>query len=397
MRQAALDAGRDRTIIVNTCAVTAESVRQARQSIRRLAREKPGAQIVVSGCAAETERAAFAGMPEVEHVLGNAAKTDPAAWRMLGAGGPAPDIMQTHVATPLAVERIPGHTRAFLAIQNGCDHRCTFCIIPFGRGPSRSLPPDAVVTQARRLVEAGHNEIVLTGVDLTSWGADLVGAPKLGALVRRLLKDAPKLRRLRLSSLDCIEADDDLFAALAEEERLMPHLHLSLQSGDDMILKRMKRRHTRDDAIKFCSRVRGLRPDIVFGADLIAGFPTETDGMASNTLSFVEECGITHLHVFPYSARDNTPAARMPQVERYVRQQRAKELRRVGEAALARHLDSQIGRRVEILAEYGGAGRARDFTPVATPGFMSGEILEGIVTEHDGKTLILAPEIRSPA
>lgn len=395
MRRAAIDAGRTDAIIVNTCAVTAESVRQARQAIRRLARERPQAAIIVSGCAVETERASFADMPEVAGIVGNTVKTDLAAWRAGEGDAKRVDITPPRFAALPAVEGIPGHTRGFLAIQNGCDHRCTFCIIPHGRGASRSLPVDAAIAQARRLVEIGHAEIVLTGVDLTSWGANLPGAPKLGALVLRLLKEIPELRRLRLSSLDCIEADDDLFAALAEEERLMPHLHLSLQSGDDMILKRMKRRHTRDNAIGFCEHVRKLRPDIVLGADLIAGFPTETDDMADNTLRLVEDCGLTHLHVFPYSARETTPAARMPQIPRPVRQERACRLRDAGKAALARHLDAQIGGRIEVLAERGGAGRAKDFTPVATPGFTPGELLEGIVTGHDGKTLILAPEIRS--
>ena len=262
-------------------------------------------------------------------------------------------------------------------------------MIPYGRGPSRSVPLDAAVAQARGLVELGHKEIVLTGVDLTSWGGDLPGAPKLGALARALLKAVPELRRLRLSSLDCIEADEDLFAALAEEERLMPHLHLSLQAGDDMILKRMKRRHSRRDAIDFCARVRRLRPDVVFGADLIAGFPTETDAMAENTLRLVEDCGLTHLHVFPYSPRDLTPAARMPQVEKSVRSERAKRLRETGERALARHLDAQVGRRVEVLAERGGVGRAADFTPVATPGVEAGAMIGGVVAGRDGMKLRL--------
>ena len=391
MRAAAADAGRSDTIIVNTCAVTAESVRQARQAIRRISREKPDAKIVVSGCAVETERQKFAEMPEVAHVLGNARKADPAAWRTLGLPSNVnDDIMQARIAAPLMVDSIAGHTRAFLAIQNGCDHRCTFCIIPFGRGPSRSLPLSAIVERAQRLVDIGHSEIVLTGVDLTSWGGDLPERPKLGALARAILKGAPGLLRLRLSSLDCIEADADLFAALTEEERLMPHLHLSLQSGDDMILKRMKRRHSRADAVAFCERVRKLRPDIVFGADLIAGFPTETEEMAANTLRLVEDCGLTHLHVFPYSPRENTPAARMPQVAHQRRVDRSKVLRDAGDAALARHLASQIGRRIEILAERGGLGRARDFSLVATPGASPGSTVEGVVAAHDGKKLMLA-------
>jgi threonylcarbamoyladenosine tRNA methylthiotransferase MtaB len=387
MRRAAEQAGRNGAILVNTCAVTAESVRQAQQAIRRFSRERPDAEIIVSGCAVETERARFAAMPEVARIVGNARKTEPAAYRADVSDDE--DIMQARRATPLAVDAIPGHTRAFLAIQNGCDHRCTFCIIPFGRGPSRSLPASTIVEQAQRLVDFGHAEIVLTGVDLTSWGADLPEAPKLGALVRAILRATPSLRRLRLSSLDCIEADDDLYAALAEEERLMPHLHLSLQAGDDMILKRMKRRHARADAIAFCERARRLRPDIVFGADLIAGFPTETDEMADSTLRLVADCGLTHLHVFPYSARERTPAARMPQVAKLLRAERARKLREAGAAAMARHLEAQFGRRVDVLAERGGVGRTKDFTLVATPGVAPGTIVEGVVVGHDGKKLAI--------
>lgn len=391
MRRGAEAAGHADTIIFNTCAVTAESVRQARQAIRRISRERPEAKIVVSGCAAETERARFADMPEVAAIVGNAAKTDADTWRALLRGeAPAADIAEARIARPMPAQSIAGHTRAFLAIQNGCDHRCTFCVIPYGRGPSRSITMEDAIAQARRLVELGHKEVVLTGVDLTSWGGDLGGAPKLGTLVRALLKAVPDLKRLRLSSLDCIEADDDLFVALAEEERLMPHLHLSLQAGDDMILKRMKRRHARRDAVEFCARVRKLRPDIVFGADLIAGFPTETDAMADNTLRLVEDCGLTHLHVFPYSPRELTPAARMPQVVKGVRSERAKRLREAGERALARHLDAQVGKRVEVLAERGGMGRAADFTPVATPGVEAGAMIEGVVAGRDGMKLRLA-------
>ncbi len=390
MRRAAEAAGYGAAVLVNTCAVTAESVRQARQAIRRISRENPDAKIVVSGCAAETERARFASMPEVAAIVGNAAKTDVETWRDLLHGKTrTPDIMRAKNARPIAVDAIEGHTRAFLAIQNGCDHRCTFCVIPYGRGPSRSIPTEVAIAQARRLVECGHKEIVLTGVDLTSWGGDLPDAPKLGFLVRAILKATPELKRLRLSSLDCIEADEYLFIALAEEERLAPHLHLSLQSGDDMILKRMKRRHARRDAIEFCARVRKLRPDVVFGADLIAGFPTETDAMADNTLRLVEDCGLTHLHVFPYSPREMTPAARMPQVALAVRSARAKSLREAGERALARHLDAQVGKRVEVLAERGGVGRAHDFSLVATPGVEAGAMIEGVVVAREGMKLRL--------
>ena len=391
MRRAAEAAGHSGVVLVNTCAVTAESVRQARQAIRRISRDNPNAKIIVSGCAAETERARFASMPEVADIVGNAVKTDVETWRDLLHGKThTPDITRARNARPIAVDAIEGHTRAFLAIQNGCDHRCTFCIIPFGRGPSRSIPMGIAIAQAQRLVELGHKEIVLTGVDLTSWGGDLPGAPKLGLLARALLKATPGLKRLRLSSLDCIEADEDLFIALAEEERLAPHLHLSLQSGDDLILKRMKRRHLRRDAIAFCARVRKLRPDIVFGADLIAGFPTETEAMADNTLRLVEDCGLTHLHVFPYSPRDMTPAARMPQVAPAVRSARAKSLREAGERALVRHLDAQVGKRVEVLAERGGVGRAHDFSLVASPGVEAGEMIEGVVAGRDGMKLRLA-------
>ncbi|MCB1536011.1 MAG: tRNA (N(6)-L-threonylcarbamoyladenosine(37)-C(2))-methylthiotransferase MtaB [Rhodoblastus sp.] len=390
MRRAAEGAGHTDTVVFNTCAVTAESVRQARQTIRRFSRERPDLKIVVSGCAAETERARFAGMPEVAAIVGNAAKTDIETWRALLRGEtPVADIGEARIARPVAATRIEGHTRAFLAIQNGCDHRCTFCVIPYGRGPSRSIPAEAAIAQARRLVELGHKEIVLTGVDLTSWGADLPDTPKLGFLVRALLKSLPDLKRLRLSSLDCIEADEELMIALAEEERLMPHLHLSLQSGDDMILKRMKRRHARRDAVEFCARARKLRPDIVFGADLIAGFPTETDAMAENTLRLVADCGLTHLHVFPYSPREMTPAARMPQVATEVRGFRAKALREAGERALVRHLEAQVGRRVEVLAERGGVGRAADFSAVATPGVEAGAMIEGVVSGRDGMKLRL--------
>jgi threonylcarbamoyladenosine tRNA methylthiotransferase MtaB len=396
MRVAALSAGHDGAILVNTCAVTAESVRQARQSIRRLSREKPGSRIIVSGCAAETERETFASMPEVAAIIGNSHKTDAQAWRAMARGEVArADIMQTRAATALDVDRIPGHTRGFLAIQNGCDHRCTFCIIPFGRGPSRSLPAERVVEAAQRLVDRGQSEIVLTGVDLTSWGADLPGAPRLGTLVRQILRAAPNLKRLRLSSLDCIEADPDLFAALADEERLTPHLHLSLQAGDDLVLKRMKRRHSRADAVRFCADVRKLRPDIVFGADLIAGFPTETDAMFDNTLRLVDDCGLTHLHVFPYSPREKTAAARMPQVASPVRTERAKVLRAAGEAALVRHLDRQIGARVAILCERGDVGRTHDFSLAATPGAEPGAMIDAIVVGHDGRKLAIESRLMS--
>ncbi len=366
-------------IVVNTCAVTAESTRQARQTIRRLKRERPEARIVVTGCAAQIEPDAFAAMPEVAHVMGNAEKTRATSWDSFAArknvGAIAEARRRDNEATPM-LAAIEGHTRAFLSLQNGCDHSCTFCVIPAGRGPSRSAPADMVLTQARKFVETGHKELVLTGVDLTSWGADLPGAPKLGQLVRRLLRDLPALPRLRLSSVDCIEADADLIAAFAEEERLAPYLHLSLQPGDDLILKRMKRRHSRRDSVEFCASLRRLRPDMAFGADLIAGFPTEDEAMAARSRDLIDDCGLSFLHVFPFSPRPETPAARMPQLASAVIKQRAAILRATGELALERHLQRQVGRRLRILSERGGMGRADDFTAVRTPGLPPGLMFE---------------------
>ncbi len=326
VKNAASAAGLERTVVVNTCAVTAEAVRQAKQSIRRLKREDPERRIVVTGCAAQTEPETFAEMDEVARVVGNADKAKPETWVAarqafdFGIGSEEKavvgDIMSVRETALHLIEGMEGRTRAFVQVQNGCDHRCTFCIIPYGRGNSRSVPMGEVVAQVRRLVENGYSEVVLTGVDLTSYGIGLPGEPKLGQLVRTLLRHVPELRRLRLSSIDSVEADDDLVAAIAEEERLMPHLHLSLQAGDDLILKRMKRRHSRRDAIEFCAKLRHLRPDIVFGADIIAGFPTETEPHFRNSLRLVDECGLTHLHVFPFSPRKGTPAARMPQLAR---------------------------------------------------------------------------------
>jgi threonylcarbamoyladenosine tRNA methylthiotransferase MtaB len=380
----------DHGMVVNTCAVTAEAVRQARQSIRRLKRERPDAHIVVTGCAAQVEPQTFAAMPEVARVLGNTEKLDPQAWsdeRRIAVG----DIMAVKRHAGHAVDSIEGHTRAFLQVQNGCDHRCTFCIIPFGRGNSRSLPLDEAVARARRLAARGHRELVLTGVDITSYGADLAGAPRLGALVKRILKDIPELARLRLSSIDSVEADADLLDALANEPRLMPHLHLSLQSGDDLILKRMKRRHTRDQAIAFCNGVRRLRPEVAFGADIIAGFPTETEDMFARSLELVDACGLTQLHVFPFSPRPGTPAARMPQVPRDVVKERARALREKGEAALRTHLDAQLGARRLVLAERGGVGHTEQFTAVklAAP-VAPGTILDLTMIGHDGRRLLAA-------
>ena len=382
-------------VVVNTCAVTAEAVRQARQTIRRIKRERPDARIVVTGCAAQTEPGTFAAMAEVDRVIGNEEKLDPRTWikswtddsRRIAVG----DIMAVKRHTGHPVNVIEGHTRAFLQVQNGCDHRCTFCIIPFGRGNSRSLPIDDCVAQARRLVAHGHRELVLTGVDITSYGADLAGAPRLGALVKRILKEIPELARLRLSSIDSVEADADLLDALGNEPRLMPHLHLSLQAGDDLILKRMKRRHTRADAIAFCNQVRRLRPDVAFGADIIAGFPTETEAMFVRSLDLVDECGLTQLHVFPFSPRPGTPAARMPQLDRGIVKQRARRLREKGEAALTRHLDAQVGARRLVLTERGGVGHTEQFTAVrlAAP-IEPGAILDLTMLGHDGRQLLAA-------
>ncbi|MDB5594274.1 MAG: hypothetical protein JWM36_1235 [Hyphomicrobiales bacterium] len=396
VRRAAEAAGHTNTIVFNTCAVTQEAVRQARQAIRRASRERPEAKIIVTGCAAQTETQSFADMPEVAVVMGNGDKARPSAWLDLARDGTArvndlfalPETAHHFVAG--AVDSIEGQTRAFVEVQNGCDHRCTFCIIPFGRGPSRSAPAGDVVAQIRRLCANGYREAVLTGVDITSWGADLPGKPGFGWLVKQILKGVPELERLRVSSIDCIEADADLFDVLANDARFMPHLHLSLQAGDDLILKRMKRRHSRVEAIAFCRDARSARPDIVFGADFIAGFPTETDAMFQRTLDLVEECGLTHLHVFPFSPRPGTPAVRMPQVAHEVVKERARRLRHAGTARLSAHLDRQIGREIRVLAERSGTGRAEDFTPVVTHDAQAGEMIDGVVTGHAGGRLMIA-------
>ena len=390
IRREASAAGVDNAVVVNTCNVTSEAVRQARQTIRRIKRERPDTRIVVTGCAAQAEPAQFAAMAEVDRVLGNEEKLDARAWansERVAVG----DIMAVKRHAAQAVEHIEGHTRAFVQVQNGCDHRCTFCIIPFGRGNSRSLPMDEAVAQARRLVENGYREIVLTGVDITSYGADIDGAPKLGMLAKRLLKEIPELKRLRLSSIDSVEADSDLLDALANESRLMPHLHLSLQAGDDLILKRMKRRHSRNEAIEFCDSVRRLRPDVVFGADIIAGFPTETEAMFARSLELVDECGLTQLHVFPFSPRPGTPAARMPQLERGIVKERAQRLRAKGEAALRAHLDAQIGAKRLVLTECGGIGRTEQFTAVRLASAVEpGTFLDLTMAGHDGRQLLAA-------
>ncbi|SMH59252.1 tRNA (N(6)-L-threonylcarbamoyladenosine(37)-C(2))-methylthiotransferase MtaB [Azospirillum agricola] len=388
MRNHARNAGLDDVVIVNTCAVTSEAERQARQTIRKLRRERPGARIVVTGCAAQIDPQRFAAMPEVDQVLGNQEKLQPESWGL----APAEKVLVNDI---MSVKETAGHliggfedrARAFVQVQQGCDHRCTFCIIPYGRGPSRSVPIGGIVEQVQALVKAGYNEVVLSGVDITSFGPDLPGSPTLGQMVRRLLALVPDLPRLRLSSLDCIEMDEDLWRLIETEPRLMPHLHLSLQAGDDMILKRMKRRHGRADAVAFCERVRSVRPDVVFGADFIAGFPTETEEMFENTLRLVEECGLTWLHVFPYSPRPGTPAARMPQVDGAVRKERAARLRAVGAAAEARKLASLVGGTASVLVEKDDLGRTEHFAEirlgtVLPPGSLVRAAITGVA---DGK------------
>lgn len=371
IRELAATAGLSDAVVVNTCAVTAEAVRKAKQEIRRLSRAHPGAAIIVTGCAAQTEPETFAAMAEVTRVIGNHEKMQAETWKGLAI----PDLIGTtervQVDDIMSVRETAGHLidgfgrhRAYVQVQNGCDHRCTFCIIPYGRGNSRSVPAGVVVEQIKRLVDRGFNEVVLTGVDLTSWGADLPGLPRLGDLVMRILRLVPDLARLRISSIDSIEVDPALMGAIATEPRLMPHLHLSLQAGDDLILKRMKRRHLRDDAIRFCEDARRLRPDMVFGADIIAGFPTETEDMFQRSLDLVQDCGLTFLHIFPYSARKGTPAARMPAVPGPAIKDRAARLRAVGEAALARHLRDQVGRVHRVLTEGPRMGRTEGFAEV---------------------------------
>ena len=396
MRREAEAAGLEDTIVINSCAVTNEAVAQARQSIRKLKRERPGARIVVTGCAAQTQAAMFAGMAEVDRVLGNDDKMRASAWQEtrsaldLGACEKiaVSDIMAVREMAPHLVDGYAsGLPRVFVQVQNGCDHRCTFCIIPYGRGNSRSVPMGAVVEQVRTLAMRGHAEIVLTGVDLTSYGADLPGAPKLGLLTRQILRHVPELKRLRISSIDSIEADSDLLDAIADDARLMPHLHLSLQSGDDMILKRMKRRHSRQDAIAFCDQVRRLRPDIVFGADIIAGFPTETEEMFSRSLDLVEECGLTFLHVFPYSPRPGTPAARMPQVAGGLIKERARRLRAVGEATLRQRMQAEIGAMRDVLIESAEQGRTEHYLPLAIAGERVGSVVPLRIAGSDGERL----------
>jgi threonylcarbamoyladenosine tRNA methylthiotransferase MtaB len=391
MRDLAGKAGEQDLLVVNTCAVTAEAERQARQAIRRAAREQPGRRIIVTGCAAQIAPEAWGALPGVARVIGNADKLKPEAWGA-GAALPVTDIMAAKETAAHLVTAFAGRARAFVQVQQGCDHRCTFCVIPFGRGPSRSVPIGAIVEQVRALVANGYREVVLTGVDITSYGPDLPGAPSLGQMVRRLLALVPELGRLRLSSLDPVEVDADLWALVESEPRLLPHLHLSLQHGDDLILKRMKRRHSRADALSFARRARAARPDIVFGADLIAGFPTETDEAAAASLSLVAEMGLTFLHVFPYSARPDTPAARMPQVPVPVRRARAAALRAAGDAAAARFYASRLGAEEEVLFERADRGHTAHFAPIrlaagaAAPGALQrlrviGAAADGLLAE----------------
>lgn len=394
MQELAAQAGLGNAVVVNTCAVTAEAVRKARQDIRKLRRDHPDAKIIVTGCAAQTEPGTFAAMDEVNAVIGNTEKMQAATWAGLAGdfGTEAVQVDDIMSVTETAGHLIDGfgtRSRAYVQVQNGCDHRCTFCIIPFGRGNSRSVPAGVVVDQIKRLVDRGFNEVVLTGVDLTSWGADLPSAPRLGDLVLRILKLVPDLARLRISSIDSIEVDDALMEAIASEQRLMPHLHLSLQHGDDLILKRMKRRHLRDDAINFAQEARKLRPDMTFGADIIAGFPTETEAHFANSLKLVEDCDLTWLHVFPYSPRPGTPAARMPQVHGAVIKDRAAQLRAVGTRQVTRHLAAQIGRTHQILMENPHMGRTAQFTEVAFDVPQSeGQIVAAMIKSHTETQLV---------
>ena len=395
MKELTAQVGLEGAVIINTCAVTAEAVRKSRQEIRKLRRENPDARIIVTGCAAQTEPQTFAAMDEVDSVVGNTEKMQLSTWQ-----GMAADFIGTtekvQVDNIMSVTETAGHlidgfgtrSRAYVQVQNGCDHRCTFCIIPFGRGNSRSVPAGVVIDQIKRLVDKGYNEVVLTGVDLTSWGADLPVQPKLGDLVMRILKLVPDLPRLRISSIDSIEVDDNLMQAIATEPRLMPHLHLSLQAGDNMVLKRMKRRHMREDAIAFCQQAKLLRPDMTYGADIIAGFPTETEEMFENSLKLVEDCALTWLHVFPYSVRNGTPAARMPQVAGQDIKRRATALRAAGERQVSKHLAAQKGATHRILMESPRMGRTEQFTEVSLSSDRpQGEIITAQITGVLGKTL----------
>ncbi len=390
MRGHAERAGLHNAVIVNTCAVTSEAERQARQAIRKARRRHPGAKIIVTGCAAQINADAFAAMPEVDRVIGNMEKMDAASFApAAGERVAVNDIMSVRETAHHLIDGFDGRARAFVQVQNGCDHRCTFCVIPFGRGNSRSVPMGDIVTQVRRLVEGGCTEIVLSGVDITSYGGDLPGRPTLGQMARRLLAQVPELPRLRISSIDAAEIDGDLERLIAGEERLMPHLHLSLQAGDDMILKRMKRRHTRQDAIELCRTARRLRPGIALGADLIAGFPTETEEMFQRSLDLVEECGLAWLHVFPYSPRPETPAARMPQNPAAERRERAARLRAAGDRAADRFMRTQLGTTAQVLIEQQQRGRTGHYAPIrlTTPA-ADGALLTVKVTGQDTDGLL---------
>lgn len=397
MKAEAEKAGLDNTIIINTCAVTAEAVRQAKQAIRKAKRDNPERRIIVTGCAAQTEARSFGDMAEVDLVIGNADKLKSESYAPIAFGLPlndkvqVNDIMSVKETAGHLIEAMDGRTRAFVQVQNGCDHRCTFCIIPFGRGPSRSVPMGLVVEQIKKLVGNGYREIVLTGVDITSYGPDLPGTPTLGKLVQQILRHVPDLPRLRISSIDSIEADPAFYDAIASDRRLMPHLHLSLQSGDDMILKRMKRRHLRDDAFAVVDKLRSLRPDIVFGADIIAGFPTETDEMFENSLEFIETANLTYIHAFPYSPRPGTPAARMPQVDKRVAKERAARLRALGEAQFEKLAASRIGQIESILVEKDGIGRQEQFITCSLPGHRAGEIVTARITHFADGNLVGEP------
>ena len=386
MKSEAEKAGLDNAVIINTCAVTAEAVKQAKQAVRKARRDHPQARIIVTGCAAQTEGRTFGDMAEVDLVIGNADKMKAQSYAPMLFGTPlndkvqVNDIMSVRETAGHLIEGMDGRARAFVQVQNGCDHRCTFCIIPFGRGPSRSVPMGMVVDQVKKLVANGYREVVLTGVDITSYGPDLPGTPTLGKLTQSILRHVPDLPRLRISSIDSIEADEALYEAVASDMRLMPHLHLSLQSGDDMILKRMKRRHSRADALAIVAKLRALRPDMVFGADIIAGFPTETDAMFENTLRIVTEADLTYLHVFPYSPREGTPAARMPQVDKKTARNRAEILRHAGSLQLAKLMSGRVGKIENVLVERSGLGRTEQFVPVAVPGSQPGELLSVRIT-----------------
>jgi len=390
MKAHAQSAGLDEVIIFNTCAVTAQAEKQARQAIRKARREHPEKKIIVTGCAAQVKPESFASMAEVDTVLGNQEKMTASAYLSLDSErAQVNDIMSVRETASHLVTSFEGRARGFIQVQNGCDHRCTFCIIPFGRGNSRSVPMGEVVAQVRALVEAGYHEVVFTGVDVSDYGKDLPGAPTLGQMMRRVLALVPELKRLRLSSIDAVEVDDDLLRLIADEPRLMPHLHISVQAGDDMVLKRMKRRHLRADILAFCAKVKALRPDVVFGGDIIAGFPTETDEMFANTLQLVDDVELTYLHVFPYSARTGTPAARMPQVKMDIRKSRAALLRAAGERQMARHLASRVGSELEIIVEQDGvSGHAQDFSPVRLSTPMPVGSLQRVVAQRaDGQVL----------